>query len=72
MGAYIQEGKFAFLLRFDGEFDVWLDAIYVFSELFHVPEVWLMCRPRIVVTMMGVWCCRDGGFIKLFHVAISY
>jgi len=40
MGASIQEGKFAVFLRFDGECDVWIDAIYVFSELFHVLEVW--------------------------------
>ena len=36
MGVWIQEGKFAVFLRFDGEFDVWIDAVYVFSELFHV------------------------------------
>ena len=36
MGAYIQEGKFAVFIRLDGEFDVWIDAVYVFSELFHI------------------------------------
>ena len=36
MGAYIQEGKSAVFLRFDGKFNVWIDAVYVFSELFHV------------------------------------
>ena len=36
MGAYIQEGKLAVLLSFDGEFDVWINAVYVFSEFFHV------------------------------------
>ena len=36
MGALIQEGKLAVLLRFDSEFDVWINAVYVFSELFHV------------------------------------
>ena len=28
--------KFAVFLRFDGEFDVWIVAVDVFSELFHV------------------------------------
>ena len=36
MVALIHEGKFAVFLRFDGEFDVWIDAVYVFSELFHI------------------------------------
>ena len=36
MGALIQEGKLAVLLRFDSEFDVWINAVYVYSELFHV------------------------------------
>ena len=36
MGAQIHEGKLAVFLRFDGEFDVWIDAVYVFSEFFFV------------------------------------
>ena len=31
-----QKGKFVVIIRFDGEFDVWIDAVYVFSELFNV------------------------------------
>ena len=30
------EGKFAVFLRIDGEFDVMINAIDVFCELFHV------------------------------------
>ena len=31
-----QERKLAAFFRFDGEFDLWIDAVYVFIELFHV------------------------------------
>ena len=37
-----------------------------------IRDVRWMCRPRIVTTVMGVRCCGDGYFLKLFHVAISY
>jgi len=36
VSAKIQERKFAVFIKSDGEFDVLIDAVYVFSELLHV------------------------------------